>query len=117
MGLYTQNKGSSLEHFVEWKSLVEKATKKKVVTLRTDNGGESTSTQFEEYLRAESILYKLTIPKTPQKNGVAEHLNRTLVEMTRSMLLDAKLPGFVACESQKILGSSYRGFTDLSAYI
>ena len=67
MGLYTQNKGSSLECFVEWKSLVEKATKKKVVILRTDNGSESTSTQFEEYLRAEGILHKLTIPKTPQK--------------------------------------------------
>ncbi len=32
------------------------------------------------------------IPKTPEQNGAAEHLNRTLVEMTRAMLLDAKLP-------------------------
>ena len=32
------------------------------------------------------------IPKTPEQKGVAERLNRTLVETTRSMLLDAKLP-------------------------
>ena len=30
--------------------------------------------------------------KTPQQNGVAERLNRTLVETVRSMLIDSKLP-------------------------
>ena len=60
-------------------------------TLRTDNGGEFTSTQFEDFLRKEGIRHERTIPKTPQQNGVAERLNRTLVEMSRSMLLDAKL--------------------------
>lgn len=70
---------------------MEKATKKKVRTLRTDNSGEYTSTQFEDYLKAEGIRHELTVPKTPQQNGVAEHLNRTLVEMAQSMLLDGKL--------------------------
>ena len=32
------------------------------------------------------------MPKTPQQNGVAERMNRTLVEIVRSMLSDAKLP-------------------------
>ncbi len=31
------------------------------------------------------------VPKTPEQNGVAERLNRTLVESARSMLLDANL--------------------------
>ncbi len=42
-------------------------------------------------LRDEGIRYEKTIPKTPQQNGVAERLNRTLVESARSMLLDANL--------------------------
>ena len=78
--------------FLEWKALVEKAAKKKVRTFRTDNGGEYTSSQFENYLKAEGIRHELTVPKTPQQNGVAERLNRTLVEMARSMLLNSKLP-------------------------
>ncbi len=78
--------------FLEWKALVEKATKLKVRKLRTDNGGEYTSTQFKNHLKAEGIRHELTIPKTPEQNGVAERLNRSLVEMARSMLLDAKLP-------------------------
>lgn len=78
--------------FLEWKALVENSTKKRVRTLRTDNGGEYTSTQFKNYLKGQGIRHELTIPKTPEQNGVAERLNRTLVEMARSMLLDAKLP-------------------------
>ena len=71
---------------------MEKATKKKIRTFRTDNGGEYTSSQFENYLKAEGIRHELTVPKTPQQNGVAERLNRTIVKMARSMLLDSKLP-------------------------
>ena len=71
---------------------MEKVTKKKVRTFRTDNGGEYTSSQFENYLKAEGIRHELTVPKTPQQNGVTESLNQTLVEMAQSMLLDSKLP-------------------------
>ena len=78
--------------FMEWKTLVEKSTGQKLKTLRTDNGGEFTSTQFQDYLRSKGVRHELTVPKTPQQNGVAERMNRTLVEMVRSMIADAKLP-------------------------
>ena len=91
--VYTlKTKDQVFECFLAWKALVEKATKRKVRTFRTDNGGEYTSTQFKNYLKGEGIRHELTIPKTPEQNGVSERLNRTLVEMTRSMLLDSKLP-------------------------
>jgi transposase InsO family protein len=38
------------------------------------------------------ILRQLTIPYTPQQNGVAERRNRTLLEMIRSMMVQANLP-------------------------
>ena len=71
---------------------MEKSSGRKVKTIRTDNGGEYTSTRFEEYLKSEGIRHERTIPKTPEQNGVAERMNRTLVETVRSMLMDAKLP-------------------------
>ena len=86
-----RTKDQVFERFVQWKALVEKSSGKKLKILRTDNGGEFTSTQFEDFLKTEGIRHERTIPKTPQQNGVAERLNRTLVEMSRSMLLDAKL--------------------------
>ena len=72
--------------------MVEKSTGRKLKTLRTDNGGEYTSTDFEAYLKTEGVWHELTVPKTTEQNGVAERMNRTLVEAVRSMLADAKLP-------------------------
>jgi Integrase core domain. len=64
----------------------------KLKVLRTDNGGEYTSAQFEEFLVKDGIRHELTIPRTPEQNGVAERMNRTLVETTRAMLMDGGLP-------------------------
>ena len=53
---------------------------------------EYTSKQFGDYLKAEGIRHELIVPKNPEQNGVAERLNRTLVESVRSMSSDAQLP-------------------------
>ena len=87
-----KTKDQVFDRFLAWKAMVEKSTGKKLKTFRTDNGGEYTSKKFEEFLQSEGIRHEYTIPKTPKQNGVAERLNRTLVESARSMLLDARLP-------------------------
>ena len=60
--------------------------------LHIDNGGKYVSAEFKRYLRKEGVRHELTIPKTPEQNGVAERMNRTLVKSVRSMLSHAKLP-------------------------
>ena len=71
--------------------MVEKSTGQQLKNLRTDNGGEFTSNEFEEYLKAR-VRHERTISRTPEQNGVAERMNRTLVEAVRSMLSTSKLP-------------------------
>ena len=85
-------KDEIFERFLEWKAQVEKTTGRKLKALRTDNGGEYTSTDFKAYLRTEGVRHELTVPKTPKQNGVAERMNQTLVETVRAMLADTKLP-------------------------
>jgi len=80
------------ERFIEWQSMVEKSSGMKVNTIRSDDGGEYTSKEFEQYLKTYGTQHKLTVPKTPQQNGVAESMNRKLVESVRSMLADSELP-------------------------
>ena len=75
--------------FREWKAMVEKSSGRSLKAIRTDNGGEFTSGEFEAYLKEEGMRHELTIPKTPEQNGVAEWMNRTLVEAARSMLVNA----------------------------
>lgn len=87
-----KRKDQVFEKFIEWKAVVENSSGRKLKTLRTDNGGEYTSAEFDAYLKEEGVRHELTVPKTPQQNGVAERMNRTLVEAVRSMLSDAKLP-------------------------
>ena len=72
--------------------MVEKSSGMKVKVLRTDNGGEYTSKEFKQYLKKQGTQHELTAPKTPQQNGVAERMNRTLGETIRSMLADSELP-------------------------
>ena len=71
---------------------MENSIGQKLKTLRTDNGGEYTSAEFTMYLKKEGVCHEFMVPKTPQQNGVAERMNRTLVEVVYSMLSDAKLP-------------------------
>ena len=87
-----KHKSEVFSRFKEWKALVETSTGRKLQAIRTDNGGEYLSTEFQNYLKTEGVKHERTIPKTPQQNGVAERMNRTLVETTRSMMSDAKLP-------------------------
>ena len=79
-------KSECFAKFKEWKALVEKQCEHKIKVLRSDNGGEYVSIQFDELLKHEGIARQTSTPYTPQQNGVAERANRTIVEMARSML-------------------------------
>ena len=87
-----KHKDEVFAQFLEWKALVENSTGRKLKALRTDNGGEYTSKEFETYLKQDGIRHERTVPKTPKRNGVAERMNRTIVETARCMLAEAKLP-------------------------
>lgn len=87
-----QRKHQVYEKLKEWKAMVEKSTGKKLKVLRTDNDGEYVSKDFEGFLTNEGIKHEHTIPITPEQNGVAERINRTVVETARSMLCESNLP-------------------------
>ncbi|KAH9669015.1 hypothetical protein KPL70_021617 [Citrus sinensis] len=85
-------KDQALEKFKVWKSLVENQSDFKLKCLRTDNGLEFCSKVFEEYCQKHGIKRHKTVRFTPQQNGLAERMNRTLVDKTRCMLINSKLP-------------------------
>ena len=65
------------------------------MTLRTDRGGEFTSHEFNTFCNDNGIRRHLTAPYTPQQNGVVERRNRTLMEMTRSILKAMGVPNYL----------------------
>ena len=64
----------------------------KVKVVRSDNGGEYVNTVIEQFYSQKGIIHQTTNPYSPQQNGRAERLNRTLNERARAMLLDSALP-------------------------
>ncbi|XP_024311494.1 uncharacterized protein LOC112269292 [Brachypodium distachyon] len=54
--------------------------------------GEYLSYEFGTHLRQCGIVSQLTPPGTPQRNGVSERRNRTLLDMVRSMMSLTDLP-------------------------
>ena len=72
--------------------MVETETNLRLKCLRSNNGGEYINRGFKEYCAVNGIKMEKTIPRTPQQNGVAEHMNRTINERARSMRLHSRLP-------------------------
>ena len=100
---FIKSKSEVLSKFMEYVNSVEKHTgrhitklnilsEENVKVLRSDNGGEYTSNSFAKFCAEKGISHEFTVPYCPQQNGVAEWMNRTIMEGARSMLYHAKLP-------------------------
>nr|CAJ86192.1 H0306F03.15 [Oryza sativa] len=89
---FLKHKYQAFNVFKEWKTMVERQTERKVKILRTDNGMEFCSKIFKSYCKSEGIMRHYTVPHTPQQNGVAERMNRTIISKARCMLSNAGLP-------------------------
>jgi hypothetical protein len=86
-----KQKSDLLDAFIELKNKIERQHDKPIKKLRCDNAGENTSDEFIAALKSCGIEYELTMPYTPQQDGVAERRMRSLWELTLAMLFHAKL--------------------------
>jgi hypothetical protein len=73
-------KSEAYTMFRKFKEHVETVTGLKIKVFHTDGGGECTSFEFEGYLESCGIFHEKTAPHTPERNGFAEIMNRTIVE-------------------------------------
>ncbi len=46
----------------------------------SDGGGEYVNDEMERYMNKHGMIHRRTPPHTPQRNGVAERFNRTIME-------------------------------------
>ncbi|CAI7818973.1 unnamed protein product [Closterium sp. NIES-54] len=80
-------KSDVLREFLKWLVLVEQKTKKSVLMLHSDRGGEFLGKEFTDFVDGKGIVHNLMCPYTSQQNGMAEREIRTTVESVRIMLL------------------------------
>ncbi|KAJ9524806.1 hypothetical protein QJQ45_024410 [Haematococcus lacustris] len=59
--------------------------------IRTDNGTEYVNSRMREYCASKGIVHQHSAPYSPQQNGAAERLNRTIFEKARSIIHSADI--------------------------
>ncbi|GBP19524.1 Retrovirus-related Pol polyprotein from transposon TNT 1-94 [Eumeta japonica] len=85
--VYLVKTKDEIKHCLEdFLNRAENVTGNKVKTFRTDNGLEFINKEVKEMCSKKGIIHQTTVYYTPEQNGKAERVNRTLVEAARTML-------------------------------
>ncbi|GJV21706.1 putative ribonuclease H-like domain-containing protein [Tanacetum coccineum] len=88
--LATKDKSSGiLKTFI---TEIENQLDHKVKVIRCDNGTEFKNSVMNQFCEIKGIKREFSVARTPQQNGVAERRNKTLIEASRTMLVNSKLP-------------------------
>ncbi|GJX88887.1 putative ribonuclease H-like domain-containing protein [Tanacetum coccineum] len=78
-----------LQNFIKQ---IENQLNHRVKIIRSDNGTEFKNRDMLEFCGNKGIKQEYSNARTPQQNGVAERMNRTLIKAARTMLADSLLP-------------------------
>ncbi|UYV82191.1 hypothetical protein LAZ67_21001303 [Cordylochernes scorpioides] len=89
---FLKTKDETFDRFRDFKARVENELNLKIKDVRTDNRTEFINDRFKGFLIKNGIHHQLTTTYSPQSNGVAERITRTLVETARTLLIDSRLP-------------------------
>ena len=90
------------ETFLVFTKFHRKVSNKKgtsIISIRSDHGTEFENHEFDEFCNEHGINHNFSAPRTPQQNGVVERKNRTLEEMTCTMLCENDLPRYFWAEA------------------
>ncbi|GJW28032.1 retrovirus-related pol polyprotein from transposon TNT 1-94 [Tanacetum coccineum] len=97
---FLKNKTEAFEQFEIFSKKVQNQLGCSIVSIRTDHDREfDNEVQFGEFCNANGITHNFSAPRTPQSNGVVERKNRTLQEMSRTMLNEQSLPQKFWCNA------------------
>jgi transposase InsO family protein len=92
---FLKKNSEAFDKFKVFKEMVENETNLKIKCLRSYNGGEFTSNDFEKFCEKHRIKRQFSTARTPQQNGVVARKNKIVQEMAKTMLNDSKVSDIV----------------------
>ncbi|GKC80244.1 retrovirus-related pol polyprotein from transposon TNT 1-94, partial [Tanacetum coccineum] len=109
---FLKDKTEAFDQFEIFSRKIQNQLGCSIVSIRTDHGREfDNEVQFGEFCNANGITHNFSAPRTPQSNGVVERKNRTLQEMSRTMLNEQSLPQKFWCNANTQHGNSSKILT------
>ncbi|MBW0502257.1 hypothetical protein O181_041972 [Austropuccinia psidii MF-1] len=94
-----KHKSEALKQFVIVKNYMENLHNRSLKKLVSDRGGEFLNNDFKLLAETQGFVHVFSPPDTPQHNGYAERVNRTILEKTRCLLNNSGLPKHYWAES------------------
>ena len=88
---FMAHKSDTFAMFQAFNAKVTSESGERIGVLKTDGGGEYRSREFAEYLRRHQIAHEVTVSDSPEMNGLAERMNRTILEKAKCMCAHADL--------------------------
>ena len=85
--LFLASRDETFVKFVAFIKKVEKRVGHPLVCLRSNHGTEFENSRFIDYYNEHGVKHNFFAPRTPQQNRAVERKNRTLEEMTRTILI------------------------------
>uniref|UniRef100_A0A803LV14 Integrase catalytic domain-containing protein n=1 Tax=Chenopodium quinoa TaxID=63459 RepID=A0A803LV14_CHEQI len=92
---FLKHKSEVFDVFVKYYNMIRTQFNAKPQILRSDNGGEYINLDMEQYIADQGLVHQTSCRDTPQQNGVAERKNRTLLEITRAIMIESGVPVFL----------------------
>ena len=92
--LFITHKNDAFHEFKKLAKIIQNQLHLSITSIRTDHGGEFENSSFEKFCEKHGVKHYFSAPRTPEQNGVVERKNRSLKELSRTMLNDMNLPAY-----------------------
>lgn len=89
---FLHGKNELLDVFKRFKTMIESKLELKIKAIKSDSGTEYRNAGFIDFCTQNGVELRRTMVKTPEQNGIAERLNRSIKEGATTLLLQSNLP-------------------------
>nr|GEY20367.1 retrotransposon protein [Tanacetum cinerariifolium] len=97
---FLKDKTEAFDQFKIYSKKIQNQLGCTIVSIRTDHGREfDNEVQSREFCNANGITHNFSALRTPQSNAIVERKNKTLQEISRTMLYEQSLPQKFWCNA------------------
>jgi transposase InsO family protein len=89
---FLRDKSNIFETFKSFAILAQNQFEFDIKKVRNGNGLELKNARIDEYCDDKGIKHEFSSKYTPKQNGIVERMNRTLIDIARSMLAEYNVP-------------------------
>ncbi len=92
VGHLLSTKDEAADQIIKWCKQASNKQPAKIAEFHSDGGGEFVNRKLSDFFDKEGIKHTVSVPHTPQHNGLVERANRTILESALAMMFHAATP-------------------------